>query len=55
MIWEQATVNASTGRIDLDGSGPDMVRLLGPQYRLNDGSDFAVVGFNVQIALGAAP
>ena len=53
-IWERATVNQSTGRIDLDGIGPDYVRVLSPTFRLNDGSDYAVVGFNVIIALGAA-
>ena len=54
-IWERATVNQSTGRIDLDGTGPDYVRVLSPTFRLSDGDgDYAVIGLNVIIALGAA-
>jgi hypothetical protein len=54
-IWERATVNTATGRIALDGSGPDMVRVLSPTFRLNDGSDYAVVGFGVLVAISDAP
>lgn len=55
MIWERCTVNSSTGRITLDGTGPDMCRVLAPQFRLNDGADYAVVGFGVIVAMGDAP
>lgn len=54
-IWERCTVNTITGRIALDGIGPDMCRVLAPQFRLNDGTNYAVVGFGVIVAMGAAP
>jgi hypothetical protein len=54
-VWERATVDQATGRIDLDGIGPDYVRVLSPMFRLTDGDgEFAVIGLNVVILLGAA-
>lgn len=54
-IWEKATLQGTSpgSRINLDGTGPDWVRVLSPKFRLNDGSAYAIVGFGVQIAKGA--
>ena len=54
-IWERCTVNQTTGRIELDGFGVDGVRVLAPQFRLDDGSEHAFVGFGTLVALNAYP
>lgn len=53
-IWEACTIQGKDpgDRVDLDGSGPDWARVLAPQFVLNDGSDYAVVGFGVDLIPG---
>jgi hypothetical protein len=49
-IWQDATVNSSTGLISL-GAGPDIVRVLAPGYIL--AGNVTYVGFGgVQVIIG---
>lgn len=52
--WERATVSGGGpgSRINLDGNGPDWARVLSPKFRLNDGANYAVVGFGALVSLG---
>lgn len=57
-IWEQGTPavegDVSFGaRIDIDGSGPVWVKVLGPQYRQDDGDEYCNVGFGAHIIVPA--
>ena len=59
-VWEKGTPTVSpdaeagiTGvafgdRIDIDGSGPVWVKVLAPQYRLDDGDEYCLVGFGTE-------
>lgn len=51
-VWQKATVNLETGRIDLDSEGTDWVRFLSESFVLNDGSDYGMIGFGVDFIKG---
>lgn len=56
-IWEKATLTGTApgSRINIDGTGPDWVRVLSPKFRLNDGSDYAIVGFGAKVSASGVP
>lgn len=49
-IWEKATETA--GNIEIDGTGPDWVRVLSPSFRTSGVPDTATIGFGVQFIEG---
>lgn len=52
-IWQAAEVDHTSpspeGRVDLPGDSSDSVRVLAPQFVLNDGADYVVIGFGVKV------
>lgn len=49
-IWEQAT--ETDGTIEIDGTGPDWVRVLSPSFRNAGSPDTATIGVGVQFIEG---
>lgn len=45
-VWEQATITES-GRVDVE-AGNDWVKFLAPQFRLDDGSEYGLIGFGIK-------
>jgi hypothetical protein len=54
-LWEKCTITDPDAagdaghRVDLDGSGPDWVRVLSPKYVQNDGTDYVFVGNGIKL------
>lgn len=51
MIWQKATIVSGLpgGRVTVDALGTSWVRFLSPKFVLNDGPDYGIVGFGIDI------
>jgi len=52
MIWQKGTIvsGAPGGRVNVDASGLDELRFLSPKFVLNDGSDYGLVGYGLDVS-----
>lgn len=44
-VWEAATIDGL--RVEVDAGGSDFVKFLAPQYRLNDGAEYGIIGYGI--------
>lgn len=50
-VWQKATIvsEAPGGRVTVDALGTSWVRFLGAKFILNDGTDYGIIGFGIDV------